>query len=103
MTATLTIRVDDELAEMARDRASEQGISLNQYATNLFRAALDPASAGDLVESLRERLRRAGLDVARQSAPDGSTKRPAPEVVAAAMREAGRGKAISDIVAENRG
>ena len=77
MTATLTIRVDDQLAEMARDRAHEKGISLNQYATDLLRAALDPSSSGYLVESLRERLRRAGLDVPRATAPTGSALRPA--------------------------
>jgi hypothetical protein len=103
MTATLTIRVDDQLAELARDRAQEQGISLNQYATDLLRAALDPASNGDRVESLRERLRRAGLDVPRPSAPNGSTRRPAADVVAAAMEEAGHGTALSDIVSDSRG
>lgn len=103
MTATLTIRVDDELAELARDRAHEQGISLNQYATNLLRAALDPSSSGDLIESLRERLRRAGLEVARPTATRGSTPRPAPDVVAAAMRAAGNGTPLSDIVSDGRG
>jgi HicB family len=103
MTATLTIRVDDELAELARDRAQEQGISLNQYATGLLRAALDPASSGDLVESLRERLRRAGLDVPRPAVPRGSAPRPADDVVAAAMHAAGQGKPLSDIVSDGRG
>jgi plasmid stability protein len=60
LIGTLTIRVDDELAELVRNRAHEQGVSLNQFATNLLRAALDPESNGDAVESLRERLRRAG-------------------------------------------
>jgi HicB family len=103
MSATLTIRVDDELAELARDRAREQGISMNQYATNLLRAALDPMTSGDLVESLRERLRRAGLDVPRPTVPSGSTRRPAADVVADAMRTAGRGRALSDIVSDGRG
>jgi HicB family len=103
MTATLTIRVDDELAELARDRAQEQGISLNQYATDLLRAALDPASSGDLVESLRERLRRAGLDVPRPATPSGSAPRPAADVVADAMQAAGQGRSLSDIVADGRG
>lgn len=103
MTATLTIRVDEELAGLARDRAQEQGVSLNQYATNLLRAALDPASNGDLVESLRERLRRAGLDVPRPTKPSGTVARPAAEVVAAAMTAAGNGRALSDIVSDGRG
>lgn len=103
MTATLTIRVDDQLADLARDRAQEQGVSLNQYATNLLRAALDPASSGDLVESLRERLRRSGLDVPRPATPSGAVPRPASDVVAAAMHEAGKGRALSDIVSDSRG
>jgi hypothetical protein len=102
MTATLTIRVDDQLADLARDRALEQGISLNQYATNLLRAALDPASSGDLVESLRERLRRAGLDVP-PPATSGAVQRPDSDVVAAAMDAAGKGRALSDIVSDSRG
>ncbi len=103
MTATLTIRVDDELAELARDRAHEQGVSLNQYATNLLRAALDPASTGDLVESLRERLRRSGLDVPRPAKASGSVPRPDNELVEAAMKAAGNGRALSDIVTDGRG
>ena len=103
MTATLTIRVDEELAELARDRAQEQGVSLNRYATNLLRAALDPASSGDLVESLRERLRRSGLDVPRSTKPSGSVPRPDTEIVAAAMKAAGKGRALSDIVSDGRG
>lgn len=81
----------------------EQGVSLNQYATNLLRAALDPESSGDAVESLRERLRRAGLDVPRTAAPSGSAPRPAADVVAAAMDAAGKGRALSDIVSDGRG
>ena len=103
MTATLTIRVDDELARLARDRAHEMGISLNQYATDLLRAALDPASSGDLVESLRERLHRSGLDVPRPAAPLDSVQRPACDVVAAAMKAAGEGRALSDVVSDGRG
>jgi hypothetical protein len=61
------------------------------------------ASSGDLVESLRERLRRAGLDVPQPSALAGSATRPAADVVAAAMEAAGQGRALSDIVADGRG
>ena len=102
MTATLTIRVDDELAELARGRAQEQGVSLNQFATDLLRAALDPSSSGDLVQSLRERLRRAGLDVPQSAAAGGSTPRPDPATVAAAMKAAGHGTPLSDIVSSGR-
>ncbi len=102
MTSTLTIRVDDDLADLARDRAHEQGVSLNQYATSLLRAALDPASNGDMVEGLRERLRRAGLDVPRPSAVKGAKKRPTPDVVAEAMQAGGNGKSLSEYVSDSR-
>jgi HicB family len=76
MTATLTIRVDERLAELAKRQALMEGVSLNQYTSDLLRAALDPASAGTLVESLRERLVRAGLTVV---AGDGQPMRPRPD------------------------
>jgi predicted HicB family RNase H-like nuclease len=48
MTATLTIRVDESLAELAKRQALIEGVSLNQYASDLLRAALDPASASSV-------------------------------------------------------
>jgi HicB family len=102
MTATLTIRVDDELAERAKDRAREEGVSLNQYAADLLRAALDPSSAGDLVESLRERLRRAGLTVAQTVTTSGTAPEPDPAALAAAMEAASKGTPLSEIVAADR-
>ena len=103
MSSILTIRVDRELAEMAKNRAREEGISLNQYANDLLRAALDPASAGGLVDSLRERLRHAGLVVPKPVAASGETERPDPAVVAAAMAAAGRGTPLSEFVSTGRG
>jgi HicB family len=103
MGATLTIRVDDQLAELARERARDQGVSLNQFANDLLRAALDPASNGDAVESLRERLRRAGLQVSRLAAPSETVQRPNSDLVTPAMSAAGRGQPLSDLVSEVRG
>ena len=88
---------------MAKNRAHEEGISLNQYANDLLRAALDPASAGGLVDSLRERLRHAGLVVPKPVAASGETERPDPAVVAAAMAAAGRGTPLSEFVSTGRG
>jgi HicB family len=102
MTATLTIRVDEGLAELAKRQALLEGVSLNQYASDLLRAALDPASAGTLVESLRERLQRAGLTVATGSSRP-SRPRPHASALAAAMEAAGKGTPLSDIVAAGRG
>jgi hypothetical protein len=103
MTATLTIRVDDALADLAKDRAREEGVSLNQYTADLLRAALDPAFEGDLVESLRERLRRSGLTVAKPPARPSDTPRPDPDVLTAAMESAGAGTPLSEIVSDGRG
>jgi HicB family len=103
MTSILTIRVDQELAEMAKSRARHEGVSLNQYANDLLRAALDPGSAGGLVDSLRERLRRAGLLVPEPAVAPGKTDRPDPAVVAAAMAAAGRGTPLSEFVSTGRG
>jgi HicB family len=102
MTATLTIRVDESLAELAKRQALIEGVSLNQYTADLLRAALDPASAGTLVDSLRERLQRAGLTVATGSSKS-SRPRPDAAALAAAMEAAGKGTPLSDIVAASRG
>lgn len=103
MVSILTIRVDHELAELAKIRARDEGVSLNQYANDLLRAALDPASAGGLIDSLRERLRRAGLVVTPPAAVPSNSGRPDPTVVAAAMSAAGRGTPLSEFVSAGRG
>ena len=102
MIATLTIRVDKGLAELAKRQALMEGVSLNQYASDLLRAALDPASAGTLVECLRERLQRAGLTVSTSSS---GPLRPRPDAsaIAAAMEAAGKGPPLADIVVAGRG
>lgn len=41
--------------------AEDAGVSLNQWATLVLRAAVDPALGGDEVERIRARLRRAGV------------------------------------------
>lgn len=103
MTAILTIRVDDELARMAKERARREGVSLNQFATELFQAALDPRSAGALIDSLRERLERGGVEVCGRAS--GSTPPPAHpdrEVLAAAMKAAGKGTSLAEMVSSGR-
>ena len=98
---TLTIRVDDSLALLAKEQAEREGVSLNQYAADLLRAALDPASAGTLIDSLRERLRRSGLTVATVG-KSAATSRPDASTVAAAMEAAGQGTPLSEYVADGR-
>lgn len=95
----VTWRAPDELVEHARQAASREGRSLNDYLTRLVRAATDPDLAGSDVDRLRERLAMAGL-----LTPAGPPRRrPDPAAVTRARREAGRGTPLSDLVAEGRG
>lgn len=95
----ITLRVPDELADDLRAAAERDGKSMNAWATDLLRAALDPSYGDDEQERLRERLRRAGLLV---EAPRRRAERPGAEEVAIARRRAGRGTPLSDLVAEGR-
>ena len=96
----VTWRAPDELVERTRAAAAEDGRSLNEYLTRLARAATDPEFAADEGERLRERLARAGLLVAAGSP---ARRRPDPETVAEARRQAGAGTPLSDLVVEGRG
>jgi hypothetical protein len=95
----VTWRAPEELVSQVREAATRQGRSLNDYLTQLARAATDPQLAGSDAERLRERLAQAGL-----LAPPGSPRRrPDPEAVARARQAAGRGTPLSDLVVEGRG
>lgn len=95
----VTWRAPDDVVEHARQAATREGRSLNDYLTRLVRAATDPNLAGSDVDRLRERLAMAGL-----LTPAGPPRRrPDPTAVARARREAGRGTPLSDLVAEGRG
>lgn len=96
----VTWRAPDELVERVRAAATEDGRSLNDYLTQLARAATDPEFAADDTERLRERLARAGL-LARTGPP--VRHRPDPAVVAEARRAAGEGVHLSELVAQDRG
>lgn len=94
----LTLRVSDVLARRLKDAAAAQGRSLNAWATDVLSAAVDPDLAGDEVERLRERLRRAGLLV-----PVGAPRRRPPRAdVERARAAAGKGTSLADLVAEGR-
>ncbi|HZO68494.1 MAG TPA: toxin-antitoxin system HicB family antitoxin [Kribbellaceae bacterium] len=92
-------RVDDELLERVRQAAREHGWSLNLYVTKVLDAASDPDNAPSGTERLRERLARAGL--LADSGP--SAERPPRSAVRRAAKAAGRGTAVSDVVASERG
>jgi len=96
----LTLRIPDRLAEELRSAARARGKSLNRFAAAVLAAAVDPSFAGDEAAALRERLARAGLLLS----PEGSPRtRPRRAAVARARAAAGRGRALSRLVAEGRG
>lgn len=98
--ANVTLRVDDEIWAAVKAAAEREGKSANAYVGEVLTAVTDPTSAGDAVERVRERLRRAGL---LEEAPRSTKPRPSPAAVRAAGRRAGRGKPVSEYVIEGRG
>jgi hypothetical protein len=98
----LTLRVDERMVERLRAVAAERGESVNAYAGAVLSAAVNPDLAADELEQLRERLARAGL-LARPAATGAGAGRPPEGAVARARAEAGRGRALSEIVVEERG
>lgn len=95
----VTWRAPDELVERVRQVASQRGWSLNEYLTQLARAATDPALAGDDANRLRERLALAGL-LAEAGPPRA---RPDRDAVARARRAAGEHTPVSRVVVRDRG
>lgn len=98
--ANVTLRVDDETWAAVKAAAEREGKSANAYVAGVLTAVTDPASAGDAVERVRERLRRAGM---LEEPPPTTKQRPSRAAVRAAGRRAGRGKPVSDYVIEGRG
>ncbi|HMS61870.1 MAG TPA: hypothetical protein PKD63_06280 [Solirubrobacteraceae bacterium] len=98
--ANVTLRVDDETWAAVKAAAAREGQSANAYVAGVLTAVTDPTSAGDAIERVRERLRRAGL---LEEAPRSTKPRPSRAAVRAAGRRAGRGKPVSDYVIEGRG
>ena len=97
--AQVTWRAPDDLVERTRRAAARAGRSLNDYLTQLARAATDPELAASDIERLRERLDAAGL-----LAPPGQPRqRPDATAVEQARREAGDGTPLFDLVIEDRG
>jgi hypothetical protein len=98
----LTLRVPDQLAEDLKATAVHEGESVNAFAVKGLTALVDPDAAGEEMERLRERLRRAGL--LDEWRPDRPIVRPSEEEVARARAAAGRGRhLLSDLVSEGRG
>lgn len=72
---------------------------MNDFITHTLAARVDPETAGDAATRTRERLARAGL-LAATGTP---RRRPDPDLVAQARRDAGQGTPLSEIVSEQRG
>jgi hypothetical protein len=98
--ANVTLRVDDDTWAAVKAAAEREGVSANAYIATILTAVTDPQSAGDGVERIRERLRRAGL---LEEAPRLAGRRPGAAAVRAAGRRAGRGTPVSDLIVEGRG
>ena len=95
----LTLRVPQELAEQLKGAARDREESVNGYAVKVLSAAVDPDLAGDEITGLKERLARAGLLLTPERLP---TKRPSTRTLDRARAAAGRGRPLSDFVAEGR-
>lgn len=95
----LTLRVPEELAEQLKSAARDRDESVNGYAVKVLSAAVDPDLAGDEITGLKQRLARAGLLLTPEHLP---TKRPSTRALNRARAAAGRGRPLSDFVAESR-
>jgi hypothetical protein len=91
--------VPQELAEQLKGAARDREESVNGYAVKVLSAAVDPDLAGDEITGLKERLARAGLLLTPERLP---TKRPSTRTLDRARAAAGRGRPLSDFVAEGR-
>ena len=98
--AQLTIRVSEELVAQLKGASAASGRSLNGWVTAVLSAAVDPETATDEANRVRERLARAGILAIDFGPP---RPRPDPDAVARARKMAGRGRPLSDLVSEGRG
>jgi len=95
----LTLRLDAELAEQLKRVAATAGLSVNRYAGDVLRAAVDPDLEGDEVDRLRARLARAGVLVITSPVRDAPGDA---DALAAARRRAGHGRRLADLIVEGR-
>jgi hypothetical protein len=95
----VTWRAPRELIERVQQIAKREGMSMNEYLTQVLDAATNPELAGASAARTRERLERAGL----LFKSPGARVRPDPEAVARAGRVAAEGTPSAEIVSEGRG
>lgn len=97
--ANVTLRIGDDTWAAVKIAAAREGRSANAWIATVLEAVTDPDSAGEELDRVRERLRRAGL--LEEVAPL-RRRRPDAAAVRAAGRRAGRGRAASEHVIEGR-
>ena len=100
MPKMLTIRIPDDVAEDVTQIAAERGVSVNRLTLDLYRALIDPDTAVSPRDSLRERLKRAGLVVV---GADPSARRPDGDALTRGQRALAAGAPLSDYVSDQRG
>ena len=95
----VTWRADEELVARVKLTAKHLDLSMNEYLTQIARAATDPSLSSSSAEAVRAKLRLAGLLV--EAVPDPGPP-PDQAAVAAAMKRAGQGTPLSELVRANR-
>lgn len=95
----ITLRLEADLAAELKRVSAQAGLSVNRYASAVLRAAVDPDPEGDEIDRLRARLARGGLLVAGMPTVAGP---PDQDALVTARRHAGRGRPLSDLIAEGR-
>lgn len=99
--AQLTIRVSEELVAQLKEASAASGRSLNGWVAAVLSAAVDPETATDEAERVRERLARAGILATFEPGP--ARRRPDADALARARAAAGRGRPVAEFVSEGRG
>jgi HicB family len=95
----LTLRVPEHLARDLKRVAAERGLSVNAFADQALRAAVDPDASGSEIERLRERLARAGVLATH---PPSTRPRPSGEDFEKARHAAGKGVSASQLISRDR-
>ncbi|MDQ3987991.1 MAG: toxin-antitoxin system HicB family antitoxin [Actinomycetota bacterium] len=88
----LITRIDDDLHRRLKERAAEQGRSLNDLVSSVLAAAVQDDTA-----SLRRRIDRSGLRVVPPQPPARRSRE------AVIERQRGSGRAVSEALAADRG
>lgn len=96
----IPLRIPQDLAEEAKQRAALEEISVNAFIARAVRVACHPYGGADReTAALRERLARAGMLAESEPAPEVEYTQ---EELERARREATQGKSLSDYILEER-